>query len=395
MTTLKNLSTLSTLGFLSMAALLFSSCGLNITGAAESIQQLNSAFGNSRLAVNVNAYPSNKLTCNPLTGGGTTSTSFEKGIKAELFYKTVAMPIMHKSTDFVQFAKKSDQNIFLSDINIPTRMFTEGFANASGTFLKTDSGEKLIEYFGLNMKTNLILGAEETSGEYELALLSDDGSTLTLTSGSQDSQTNEVLINNDGDHPTKMGCATRTIRMIKNVMQPISMTYYQGPRYHIANVLIWRKSAVAGQDPLCNQEGNNLFFNPDNQSSPQQAFKDLESRGWKILTPENYMVSLTKTDYNPCVTGTNPVITNFHAGEATMTSMSFQWNTDILATSQIQLTNVSTGEVTTTTSDNILRLDNNILLSNLQPQTTYKAQAISVSADLGRTISMELIFKTH
>ncbi len=395
MMTLKNLSTAGTISFLSATSLLFSSCGLKLPGLTESVQQSNSVAGFSQLAVNVNAYPSSKLSCNPLTGGGTSSTSYEKGIKAELFYKTDAMPVMHKSTDFVQFAKKSDQNIFLSDINVPTRMFTEGFANASGTFLKTDSGEKLIEYFGLNMKTNLILGAEETSGDYELALLSDDGSTLTLTSGSQDSQADDVLINNDGDHPTKMGCATHTIKMRKNVMQPISMTYYQGPRYHIANVLIWRKSSTAGEDPLCNQDGNSLFFNPDNQSAPQQAFKDLQSRGWKILTPDNFMVSLTKTDYNPCVTGTNPIITNFRAGEATMTSMSFQWNTDILSTSQIQLTNLTTGEVTTTTADNSLRLNNDILLSGLQPQTTYKAQAISVSADLGRSISAELIFKTH
>ena len=184
--------------------------------------------------------------------------------------------------------------------------------------------------------------------------------------------------------------------MRQNVMQPIEVSYYQGPRYHISNVLIWKKSSSAGADPLCNQSGNNLFFNPDANSEPQQEYRDLLRRGWSVVKSDNFMISTTtKVDYNPCVSGTNPVITEFQVGEIILTSVNLTWTTDILATSQVQLTNTSTGEVTTTNSDNVLRTKNNIELSHLQPNTTYKAQAISVSVDLGRSISSEVTFKTQ
>lgn len=376
------------------ATLALSACADKISLSAENIRQENAGLGLATLAVNVNKYASNKLVCNPLSGGATTQTNFEKGIKVELSYLTANMPRLYSSLDYLQLGKKSDQNIFLTDMNVPTRIFSEGFSNAAGTVLKNDLGENLIEYFGLRMKTNLILTPEDSDGEYELALLSDDGSTLTLKSGTGP-EADEMLINNDGDHPTRMGCSSRTIRLRKNVMQPIEVTYYQGPRYHISNVLIWRKSTTAGTDSLCNQSGNNLFFNPDNKSEPQQAYKDLSSRGWSVVKPNNFMISSSKADYNPCVAGTNPVISNLTVGEIILTNASLTWTTDIPATSQVQLTNTTTGEVTTTTSDNILRTTNTVQLSNLQQNTLYRAQAISVSADLGRSISAEILIKTQ
>ncbi|MFZ3231573.1 MAG: fibronectin type III domain-containing protein [Pseudobdellovibrio sp.] len=379
---------------LTLSLTLFSGCKSKVSLTSENLTQINSGLAQAKLGVNVNKYASNKLICNPFGDGPTTQTNYEKGIKAELFYRTLAMPRLYSSVDYVQFAQKSDQSIFLSDMNVPTRMFTEGFANASGSYLKNDSGEKLIEYFGLKMTTNLVLSDNDPDGEYELALLSDDGTTLTLKSGT-DISADDKLIANDGDHPTRMGCSTHTITMRRNVMVPIEVTFYQGPRYHIANVLMWRKSSEAGKDSLCGQLGNNLFYNPDANSAPQQAVKDLLSRGWSVLIPDNFMVSSTKVDYNPCVKGTDPIISNFAIGEVVLTQVNFTWQTDIPATAQIQLTNMTTGQVTITDSDNILRTNNTIVISNLQPQTTYKAQAISVSADLGRSLSSELSFMTQ
>lgn len=389
----KNMVKVNLLTSMALATLL-TGCGVKIAAPSEDATQTNSGAGSTSLKVNVNKYTSSKLVCNPLDPSPAPQTNYEKGIMAELFYKTAAMPRMYKSTDYVQFAQKAEQKIFLSDMNVPTRLFTEGFASSNGSFLKDDLGEKLIEYFGLKMKTNLILTDLDPAGDYELALLSDDGTTLTLKSGTGDAA-DEKLIDNDGDHPTRMGCSTRTINMRQRVMVPIEVTFYQGPRYHIANVLMWRKIDKAGTDALCSQSGNGLFYNPDQNSAKQQAVKDLESRGWSVVKPDNFMVSATKDDYNPCVSGTDPVISNFKVGEVVLTQVNFTWTTDIAATSQIQLTNTKTGEITTTTSDNILRTDNNVTVSNLQPATTYKAQAISVSEDLGRSISSEVSFTTQ
>lgn len=383
-------------GLISSVALVSSlliGCGkASIT--SENAQQINTGVGQSTMSLNVNKYPSNKLVCDPFNPGPPTQTSYQKGIKADLFYRTAAMPRMYKSTDYVQFAQKSEQTLFFTDMNVPTRLFTAGFASANGSYLKNDSQEKLIEYFGLKMNTNLILTDLDPTGTYELALLSDDGTTLTLKSGTG-TEADDKIIDNDGDHPTRMGCATHTIKMVRNVMVPIEATFYQGPRYHIANVLMWRKIDKAGTDPLCNQSGNNLFYNPDNNSAPQQAVHDLESRGWTVVKPDNFLVNPAQGDYNPCVKGTDPVISNFAVGEVILTQVNFTWTTDIPATSQIQLTNMTTGEVSTTTSDNVLRTSNNVTVSNLQPGTTYKAQAISVSADLGRSISSEVSFTTQ
>lgn len=350
------------------------------------------------MSVNVNRYAAHKIMCDPLTTPVSSPIkSYQNGIKAELFYRTQAMPRWYSSLDYVSKAKKSEQNVFLTNVNVPTRMFTEGFTTTQGQTLKDDQQNKLIEYFGLKMSSNLMLSDEDEAGYYEFALLSDDGATLKIKSKSIDQlgTVDEIIIDNEGDHPTKMGCSTSTVRMIKNVMYPIELTYYQGPRFHISNVLLWRKSSVSGQDSLCNAVGNNLFFNPEQNSAPQPAFTTLMSRGWKVLKPKNFVISETNVDYNPCVQGTNPVISHFEPGEVVLSSASFSWHTDIPATSQILLTNIATGETQVTNSDNILRVQHQVVLQDLLPRTDYKAQVLSISADLGRAIGPEFYFTTQ
>jgi hypothetical protein len=392
---MKNTTTLKLA--LSTSLILTAGCSLKLQSQTEQIKQTelaSTAVGT--LKVNVNAYTSNRLVCDPFSipVDDPAPNNYEKGLKANLFYRDGDMPRMYKTTDYINFAKKSDKIIFLTDVNVPTRMFTEGFSTPSGDTLKKDTGEKLIEFFGLKMSTNIILANDDTEGEYELALLSDDGANMIIKSGTG-SEADEILIANDGDHPTKMGCSSRVVRFRKNVMLPVELTYYQGPKYHISNMLIWRKSSTAGTDSACNTLGNNLFFNPNQNSAPQQAFKDLESRGWKVLKPDNFVVSSTKVDYNPCVKGTDPVISGFGIGEVSIGLISLTWSTDIPATSQIQITNMTTGEVTTTNSDNQLRTVHDVTLENLQPRTVYKVRAISVSSDLGRSQSVDLTLTTQ
>lgn len=346
------------------------------------------------LAVNLNMYKANTIICDPLTGGDTTQINYTQGIKAELFYRLTGMPRWYSSDLYILSGHKSEQNIFLSDINVPTRLFTEGFNTSLGNSLKDDQDNKLIEYFGLKMQTNIILSDSDEEGFYEFAILSDDGSKMTIKSGNSVTP-DQLLINNDGDHPTKMGCASESIRMVKNVMLPVELTYYQGPRHHISNVLMFRKSSVAGQDASCNKSGNNLYFDPDQQSAPQAAFMQLLDRGWKVLTPNNFKISSDRITYNPCVKGQAPGISEFQVFEIILSDVSFSWKTDIPSTSHLILTEVLTGITTETDSDNILRLNHELVVTGLKPQTQYKVQAVSVSEDLGRTYSSEIFFMTH
>lgn len=144
----------------------------------------------------LNKYPINKLVCDPLTGGGfTDATKVELGLKAQL-YTALPGKRYYKANDYVEKGIKSSQNLFFSDLNVPTRMFTEGFANPlTGGFVKSDAGDKLIEFFAIKFESHLRLAPEMEEGNYQLALLSDDGSVLKLKINNEW----KTIINNDGD----------------------------------------------------------------------------------------------------------------------------------------------------------------------------------------------------
>ena len=77
-----------------------------------------------------------------------------------------------------------------------------------------------------------------------------------------------------------------------------------------------------------------------------------------------------------------------------MFNLTFSWSTDILATTQVIVTNVATGEQIVTQADNALRTDHSVLVSGLLGGTDYTAQAVSISSDLGKTLSAPISFST-
>lgn len=336
---------------------------------------------------NVNKHLVNKVVCDPW--GGENPPSVEHGIKASLFYRGVGVPRFYSAQEYVDLATPSTQSLFFSDLNVPTRMFSEGFSTQSSQVVKDDMGEKLIEYFGMKFTTTLKLKADQAEGDYELGVLADDGVVVKAMINGQ----MRPLIMNDGDHTTKMGCALSTLNFTRDTEIPIEVTYYQGPRYHIANVLMWRKAAEAGKDSSCGHEGNEHFFDPNNGSVAKQPYKDLLARGWEPISSENFFIPKDES-YNPCVEGTAPVLTNFKVLEVFSEGVSVGWRTDLPATAQVLITNVATGETVVTQSDNILRTTHEVYISGLKSGVTYKAQAVSITADLGKGISNEVTFTT-
>lgn len=338
--------------------------------------------------VDLNLHPMNKTVCDPFNNN--TTQTMSQGVQGTLFYATSNMPRMYSALDYVNNAKKSDKTLFFADMDVPTRRFTEGFSTQTTGVLVDDTGAKLIEYFGIKFETTLQLGESDEEGDYELALLSDDGTRLKI----QD-PTNETwreIISNDGDHPTTMGCATEVIHMTRRTQIPIEVVYYQGPREHIANVLMWRKSSTAGKDALCGASGNNYFFDPDNGSAQLQPYKDLLARGWKPVGADNFWLNNT---YNPCADGTKPVISDFRVNEVALKDVYLSWTTDIPSSSQVRLINQDTGEEILTAADNVLRTSHDVHVSGLTPGATYSAQAVSISQDLGNSLSNEITFTTH
>ncbi len=368
------------------ASLVLSSCGFNVGNGLEASSVNQTTYGQAikYSKVDVNANPLHKTVCDPFEGNA--PTNLEHGIRASLHPLASNMPRLYSSVDYVNLASKSEQKLFFADLNVPTRLFQTGFSTKTNDVLKDDTGAKLIEYFGVKFETVIRLTPEDEEGDYELALLSDDGTTLKVVGGTAKNPVLETLIDNDGDHPTRMGCSNKLVSMNSGNTLPIQLTYYQGPRFHISNVLMWRKASAAGKDSQCGKSGNSLYFNPDKSSEPQQAYKDLLARGWKVVGKENFFMPKTES-YNPCVEGTAPVISDFRVHEVLLTGAFLTWKTDIPSTSQVKLINTATGEVILTDSDNALRTTHEVQVSGLQPGSSYSAQAVSVSDNLGHAMS--------
>lgn len=231
--------------------------------------------------LNVNLYPVTSLVCDPM--GGDTDPRSNAGLKAELYWLPSTQSPAHSSQDLIARGTKSAQNLFFHQLNVPTRAFTDGFATDTGAAVENDVGDTLIENFAMRFSSVLKLGANQDEGLYEFAVLSDDGTVMRLrdTDGVY-----KPVIDSDGDHGTRMGCSTQSFNMTHATEKLMQLDYYQGPRYHIALVLLMRKITDAdangnfAADPLCGHTSNDDWFDLSNKSAPRQNFKDLIARGW-------------------------------------------------------------------------------------------------------------------
>lgn len=340
---------------------------------------------------NVNMYPMNKVVCNPWDAEPAQTPEY--GLKASLFYRSTGQPRYYSAKDYVEKTTASTQTLFFTDLNVPARMFSTGFSTQTSETIKDDQGNLLVEYFGLKFETSLVLGPNDAEGVYELATLADDGVIVqALVQGMW-----VDVVNSDGDHSVKMGCATRYFDMKSTSEVPLRIYYYQGPRYHIANVLMWRRlsdPANVVKSVECNKMGTKYFYDPSAGSVPLAAYNRILAEGFKPVAKTNFKVPQT-VGYNPCVNGLQPTISNFSIMEIENNTVSLQWNTDILATSQVKVTELATGVSTITESDGVVRKYHFMQVTNLKPNTRYKLQALAISQDLGRTFSEEIEFTTE
>lgn len=358
------------------------SVGLGACTPSQFAGSQNLKAGESVSPFNVNKYAANKLVCDPFSEDQTPSDDLSQGLHAKLYYLNAAQPRYQDVGDYIQNGVSSGQDLFFTDLNVPTRLFSLGFPTESGSIVKDDAGNNLFEYFALRFEGGLRLAPDESDGDYQLALLSDDGAIWSVAPS--DSDTYQVVVNDDGDHPTQLGCG-QTIHMTSDTQLKMRLDYYQGPRYHISIIPMWRKvTSDAVAETRCGQNGNDLYFDYNHDSAPQPAYKELLSRGWHPLVAANYVVP-QDAGYNPCVQGTPPVVSDVKVQMLFDGVVNISWTTDIPATDQVQYTNVATGEQTLTVSDNILRTSHSIRL-NLLPNIEYDFQPISISADYGKTI---------
>src|SRR3954465_9284561 len=108
---------------------------------------------------------------------------------------------------------KSIGAIYTSGLNIPPRDFQAGFPGITDRF----------EWFAIDYTGNFYI---DDPGKYRFLLGSDDGSKLYID--------HKRLIDNDGIHPIQYEeCSVN----LKGGIHSIRISYFQGPRAHIALVL--------------------------------------------------------------------------------------------------------------------------------------------------------------
>lgn len=303
----------------------------------------------------------------------------ENGLIGNLILRTPGMGNKVSGVmDYYNKGLKLGKNIYFADVNVPTRPGVQGYPVSSSDVLVDDKGQKLTEKFALELTSILRLGNEE-EGDYELAILSDDGARVFV-------EENDIwieVINNDGYQVTRFGCPYRTLNIKRDSEIPLKILYSQNTK-DLTNVLMWRhsKKPYQGSQPprhsLCGMTGSNYFYNYK-KGGKTAAMKALEKTGWKTVSASNLKMPALKI---VCEPDPQPVpdlnLSAFQVDSISGANASLSWTTNLPASSQLRIVNASTGEeIYTIVNPNLVK-SHIATLSGLVPGGNYLVQAISV-----------------
>ncbi|MCB0411838.1 MAG: hypothetical protein KDD22_04890 [Bdellovibrionales bacterium] len=337
----------------------------------------------------------NTVVCQPFVQLAATEEPRTQGVYSQLFYLDSTQPQYTSVADYIANGHKVEGiDIYFNQLHIPTRPWDRGFITQSGDPIYTQNGDFLYEWFAMRFKGKLTLAVDQPAGDYQVSLLSDDGAVWRLDLNGDGIY--EVVVDNDGTHPTRMGCSNDRVHLEPGVPIDFELDYYQGPRYHISLVTLMRPYPTMGidlVDPLCGQQGNSLFF--DKKKSPpmaKQAYNDLLSRGWKPLATGNYLLP-SDIHSNPC-NEPAPIISDYMAESVLSTNVELSWNTDRVASTQILIREVLTNVQSQTAVDPLMTKIHQVNVTGLKPNTVYGFTAKSVSVSGRETLSEELVIKT-
>ncbi|MNT43222.1 hypothetical protein D3C72_1796810 [compost metagenome] len=179
--------------------------------------------------------------------------------------------------------------------------------------------------------------------------------------------------------------------MKRNKELPIKLLYYQGPKYYVSNVLMWKyySKPQVWKDPskhsLCGYQGNDLFFSSTGKKT--NAMKTLERSGYGIV-PKSYFKMPPQTP-NPC-TAEELALSAFTVQSYNGTSAILNWSTNLPASSQLRISNAFTGEEIFTTLDSNMVTEHSVQVNGLTPGVTYQVQGISVDT-YGREVRSSFV----
>lgn len=322
--------------------------------------------------------------CDPFTTNSPSAR--DRGVIGNMVWLDQTMPPMNgqpalnKVEDYLELGNIVESTLYFDRLYVPTRKFDMGFSTQSGQLVLNYLGQPMYEYFALRLESQLQLAANENPGQYQIAVLSDDGAVLKVGDGAGNLT---KIVDNDGDHSTRMACSTQTVTLDRNTKIPMVLEYYQGPRFHISLVVMWRplpdgsNADIPVNDPLCGASGNDRYFDYNvSPSAPKAPFYELLSRQWKVLENENYY--FPEQASNPCTPEEGQLeISYFTAAATSRTSVAVSWETNVNASSQVEMRNVATGVVTIHPEDPALKTSHSQSITGLSPNTIYAFRAVS------------------
>jgi hypothetical protein len=233
-----------------------------------------------------------KLVCDPFVAQGGGAQPQIRG----LLYGDI--PNAHHSTHFLfehyfevnelgyEKYLLGDVVLRLSSVNILPRDFETGFP-VSGTgsnpeLLRSEStGEVLNEYFGLKLDTILKLTENDAEGDYEFAIISDDGASMKFDEDAAD------WIREESIHPPVMTCAAQMKNLTRESRKRLKLQYFQGPKTIISFALLMRPAGGA-PEYFCHRDpvtGLPPAMVPMMGDTLHSYFTD---NGWKMVEPGNF-----------------------------------------------------------------------------------------------------------
>lgn len=321
--------------------------------------------------------------CDPFNQG---PVARDRGLIGHLLYadQVNQSPSNWTVEDYMDQAHVIQNQLYFDRLYIPTRPFDRGFYLQSGTQVLNHMGEPIYEYFAVRLESELQLTSVEQPGWYQLGLLADDGATL---SRKDDGLGEQILVNNDGIHSTKMACGQQPVWLDHNTRIPIVAKYFQGPRYHISLVMLMRPIEGATDPHVvpavppeseCGRSGNSRYFDSTKDPVvPQTAFYEMQSRGWKV--PENGNFYFPEPSYsNPCVPDEEVLaISNFFLVANTRTEVTWKWDSNVAGSSQLEVKNVATGAITFSNEVPGPTTSHQLSVTGLTANTIYSFRAIT------------------
>lgn len=211
------------------------------------------------------------LICNPLSASGANQPKnydvpsvpkSKLGLIAQLYEGEDNWRNMDQ---YMKEGYKHQEYIYFSNFNVPTRNFLQGFGFGETDFLKNRHGEKLIEWFAIHAKGNIVIPENESDGFYHIVTISDDGVRVKIDGN--------TLISNPIAHAPTIDCADSLVELKSKVEKPFELTYFQGPRTAIALMVFIKKI----DDPASFKKSKNC----STQMQPQALYDE----GYKVISP--------------------------------------------------------------------------------------------------------------